>query len=154
MSLRRALSALAQAAVTRTPDGTQHVVWLVDNADGTHNYEHTAISPSGAQGAVHRILGENWSALSTPVDLGVNADGSLRLAFRGTRIGDTSVFKVTDVDGAVAGAKVRAAGRRCTTTGSGKCRIRFPASSRPKKIRVKVTKASYYPAATVLRVRR
>ena len=82
----------AQAAVARTSDGTQHVVWIVDNPDRTHNYEHTSISPSGVQGPVHRILSTNWASLSTPVDLGVNADGSLRLAFRGTSIGDTSDF--------------------------------------------------------------
>jgi hypothetical protein len=82
----------AQAATARTADGLQHVVWIVDNADRTHNYEHTTISPTGVQGPVTRILPTNWAALSTPVDLGVNADGSLRLAFRGTSIGDTSDF--------------------------------------------------------------
>lgn len=82
----------AQAAVARTADGTQHVVWIVDNADRTHNYEHTTISPTGRQGPVTRILTTNWAQLSTPVDLGVNADGSLRLAFRGTIDGDTSNF--------------------------------------------------------------
>ncbi len=82
----------AQAAVARTADGTQHVVWIVDNADRTHNYEHTTISPSGAQGPVHRVLAVNWAALSTPVDLGVNADGSLRLAFRGSIDGGTADF--------------------------------------------------------------
>lgn len=82
----------AQAAVARTADGTQHVVWIVDNPDRTHNYEHTTISPSGAQGPVTRVLATSWAQLSTPVDLGVNADGSLRLAFRGTIDGDTSNF--------------------------------------------------------------
>lgn len=82
----------AQAAVTRTADGLQHVVWVVDNPDRTHNYEHTTISRTGAQGPVTRVLTSNWAQLSTPVDLGVNADGSLRLAFRGTIDGDTSNF--------------------------------------------------------------
>ncbi len=82
----------AQAAVARTADGTQHVVWIVDNPDRTHNYEHTTISPSGSQGRVTRVLATDWAQLSTPVDLGVNADGSLRLAFRGTADGDTSNF--------------------------------------------------------------
>ena len=82
----------AQATVARTADGTQHVVWIVDNADRTHNYEHTTISPSGVQGPVTRILQTEWAQLSTPVDLGVNADGSLRLAFRGTIDGDSSNF--------------------------------------------------------------
>ena len=82
----------AQAAVARTPDGTQHVVWVVDNPDRTHHYEHTTISPSGAQGPVTRVLTSNWAALSTPVDLGVNADGSLRLAFRGSIDGGTADF--------------------------------------------------------------
>lgn len=82
----------AQAAVTRTADGTQHVVWIVDDADGTHNYEHTTISRTGRQGPVTRILATNWAQLSTPVDLAVDADGSLRLAFRGTIDGDTSNF--------------------------------------------------------------
>ena len=82
----------AQAAVARTADGTQHVVWIVDNDDRTHNYEHTTIYPSGRQGPVTRILTTSWAQLSTPVDLGVNADGSLRLAFRGTIDGDTSNF--------------------------------------------------------------
>lgn len=82
----------AQAAAARTADGTQHVVWIVDNADRTHNYEHTTISPTGTQGPVTRILPTDWAALSTPVDLGINADGSLRLAFRGTNSGNTSDF--------------------------------------------------------------
>ena len=82
----------AQAAVARTADGAQHVVWIVDNDDRTHNYEHTTIYPSGRQGPVTRILTTNWAQLSTPVDLGVNADGGLRLAFRGTIDGDTSNF--------------------------------------------------------------
>lgn len=82
----------AQAAVARTPDGLQHVVWVVDNPDRTHHYEHTTISPSGSQGPVTRVLTSNWSQLSTPVDLGVNADGSLRLAFRGSIDGSTSNF--------------------------------------------------------------
>lgn len=82
----------AQAAVARTADGTQHVVWLVDNPDRTQNYEHTSISPTGAQGPVTRILAPSWAGLSTPVDLGVNPDGSLRLAFRGTLDGNTSNF--------------------------------------------------------------
>lgn len=82
----------AQAAVARTADGTQHVVWIVDNPDRTHNYEHTTISPSGSQGPVTRVLATDWSQLSTPVDLGVNADGSLRLAFRGTVDGNTANF--------------------------------------------------------------
>ena len=82
----------AQAAVARTPDGVQHVVWVVDNPDRTHHYEHTTISPAGAQGPVTRVLASNWSALSTPVDLGVNADGSLRLAFRGSIDGGTADF--------------------------------------------------------------
>lgn len=82
----------AQAAVARTPDGTQHVVWVVDNPDRTHHYEHTTISPSGVQGPVTRVLASNWSQLSTPVDLGVNADGSLRLAFRGSIDGGTADF--------------------------------------------------------------
>lgn len=82
----------AQAAVARTADGLQHVVWIVDNPDRTHNYEHTTISPTGAQGPVTRILTSDWAQLSTPVDLGVNADGSLRLAFRGTIDGNTSNF--------------------------------------------------------------
>jgi hypothetical protein len=82
----------AQAAVARTADGTQHVVWLVDDPAGTHNYEHTTISPTGVQGAVTRILTPSWGALSTPVDLGVNPDGSLRLAFRGNQTGNTADF--------------------------------------------------------------
>ncbi|QIK74865.1 hypothetical protein [Nocardioides piscis] len=82
----------ARASVTRTADGMQHVVWLVDNADRTHNYEHTTISPTGTQGPVTRILASDWSQLSTPVDLGVNGDGSLRLAFRGSIDGSTADF--------------------------------------------------------------
>ena len=82
----------AQAAVARTADGTQHVVWIVDNPDRTHSYEHTTISPSGRQGPVTRVLATSWAQLSTPVDLGVNADGSLRLAFRGSIDGSTANF--------------------------------------------------------------
>ncbi|HXH80902.1 hypothetical protein [Nocardioides sp.] len=82
----------AEASVARTADGVLHAVWLVDNADRTHNYEHTTISRSGVQGPVTRVLATNWSQLSTPVDLGVNPDGSLRLAFTGTIDGDTSNF--------------------------------------------------------------
>lgn len=82
----------ATAAVARTPDGLQHVVWVVDNADRTHNYEHTTIDAAGRQGPVTRILTANWSALGTPMDLGVNADGSLRLAFRGSLDGNTANF--------------------------------------------------------------
>ena len=53
----------AQAAVARTADGTQHVVWIVDNPDRTHNYEHTTISPSGRQGPVTRVLATSWAQL-------------------------------------------------------------------------------------------
>ncbi len=96
----------AQAAVARTSDGVQHVVWVVDNPDRTHNYEHTTISPSGVQGPVTRVLPANWAQLSTPVDLGVNADGSLRLAFRGNVDGGTAdlfaakgVYSAVSADG-------------------------------------------------------
>ncbi|QBX55340.1 hypothetical protein EXE58_07645 [Nocardioides seonyuensis] len=82
----------ADATVARAADGTQHVVWMVDNPDRTHNYEHTTISPSGAQGPVSKVLPTNWSQLGTPVDLGVNPDGSLRLAFRGSIDGSTADF--------------------------------------------------------------
>ncbi len=95
----------AQASVVRTADGMQHVVWVIDEGAG-HNYEHTTISPSGVQGPVTRILAPNWAQLSTPVDLGVNADGSLRLAFRGSIDGSTDnfysfmgVYTATSIDG-------------------------------------------------------
>jgi len=63
-------------------------------------------------------------------------------------------FKATDVDGAVAGAKVRALGKRCTTNGAGKCKIRFRALNRPRKFKAKATKASYVDAVVKLKVRR
>ena len=61
------------------------------------------------------------------------------------------VLKVTDVDGGVARAKVRAAGRRCTTNRSGRCTIRF-AGRGPGRIAVKATKRGYYPVKAKLRV--
>lgn len=83
---------VAEAATVRTADGALHAVWMVDNADSTHNYEHTTIAASGAQGPVTRVLATSWAQLSTPVDLGTNPDGSLRLAFRGSIDGGTADF--------------------------------------------------------------
>jgi hypothetical protein len=63
-------------------------------------------------------------------------------------------IKVTDVDGAVAGARVRAGDERCRTNSRGVCRLRFTASVRPRQIRVKVTKRGYYAGSAKLVVRR
>lgn len=63
------------------------------------------------------------------------------------------VFKVTDVDGKVSGAKVRAAGRRCTTNGAGRCTIRF-AGMRPGRVSARATKRGYDDAKVRLTVRR
>lgn len=81
----------AQAAVARTADGLQHVVWIVDDGTGA-NYEHTTISASGRQGPITRVFPAPWAQLSTPVDLAVDPGGRLRLAFRGTQDGDTANF--------------------------------------------------------------
>ena len=89
-----------------------------------------------------------------PRDVGAGAADRQGLAAR-WRVGREQrvVFKVTDVDGAVAGAKVRAAGQRCTTVGSGRCSIRFPASARPRTITAKVSRTSYYTVKTTLKIR-
>ncbi|CUR62278.1 exported hypothetical protein [metagenome] len=63
------------------------------------------------------------------------------------------VFKVTDVDGTVSGAKVKAAGRRCTTNGAGKCTIRFT-GMRPGRVSAKAIKRGYDDAKVTLTVRR
>jgi hypothetical protein len=63
------------------------------------------------------------------------------------------VLKVTDVDGGVARAKVRAAGQRCTTNRAGRCTIRF-AGRGPGRIAVKATKRGYDKATVRLTVRR
>ena len=89
-------------------------------------------------------------AMSALAQLTVKASPRRWRTHRAQRV----VFKVTDVDGKVAGAKVRAGGRRCTTNGSGKCAIRFPSQARPGRITAKVTKRSYYPVKTKLKVRR
>jgi hypothetical protein len=73
--------------------------------------------------------------------------------WRGGRA-QTVVFKVTDVDGGVARAKVRAGGQRCTTNGSGRCTIRVGAGTRRGAINVKATKRGYDTATTRLTVRR
>ncbi len=81
----------ATAAVARTADGLQHVVWIVEDGAGA-NYEHTTIDASGRQGPVTRVLPAGWAQLGTPVDLGVNPDGGLRVAFRGSQDGNTANF--------------------------------------------------------------
>lgn len=65
----------------------------------------------------------------------------------------TVSFKVTDVDGGVARAKVRVGSRRCTTNGSGRCSIRFP-GMRPGRMTAKATKRAYDEAKVSLTVRR
>ncbi|WP_374454126.1 hypothetical protein [Nocardioides sp.] len=65
----------------------------------------------------------------------------------------TVVFKVTDVDGGVSRAKVRAGGRRCTTNGAGRCTIRF-SGMRPGRFTAKATKRAYDDAKVTLTVRR
>lgn len=62
-------------------------------------------------------------------------------------------FRVTDAGAAVRGAVVRAGGKRCTTTGSGVCRIRF-ATSRPRVVVARASKGGYAGASVRLRVRR
>jgi hypothetical protein len=73
--------------------------------------------------------------------------------WRGGRA-QTVVFKVTDVDGGVARAKVRAGSQRCTTNGSGRCTIRFGAGTRRGGITAKATKRGYDTAKVRLTVRR
>lgn len=82
----------ATAATTRTADGKQHVVWIVDDGAGAANYEHTTIDASGRQGPVTRILPTSWAHLSTPLDIGVDPSGALRVAFRGSQDGNTANF--------------------------------------------------------------
>ncbi|MBL0746567.1 hypothetical protein [Nocardioides baculatus] len=65
----------------------------------------------------------------------------------------TVVLKVTDVDGGVARAKVRAGGERCTTNGAGRCTIRFSAR-RPGSFTARATKRAYDDATVRLTVRR
>jgi hypothetical protein len=81
----------AQASAVRTPDGVQHVVWIVDEGAGA-NYLHTTIHGHGRQGVTTRVFPTAWAQLSTPVDLDVDAAGRLRLSFRGTLDGDTANF--------------------------------------------------------------
>lgn len=81
----------AEVTVARTADGLAHLVWLVEDATGK-NYEHTTISPSGSQGPVTRVFATSWSQLTHSPDLGVNSDGSLRLAFMGSVDGSTGSF--------------------------------------------------------------
>lgn len=81
----------AEVSVARTSDGVSHLVWLVEDATGK-NYEHTAISPSGGQGPVTRVLASSWSQLTNSPDIGVNPDGSLRVAFQGSIDGSTAEF--------------------------------------------------------------
>jgi hypothetical protein len=86
----------------------------------------------------------------------VAAQMVLRATPRRWRAGraQTVVFKVTDVDGGVARAKVRAGGQRCTTNGAGRCTIRFGAGTRPGRINAKATKRGYDAAKVRLTVRR
>lgn len=63
------------------------------------------------------------------------------------------VFRVTDAGTPIGGAVVRAAGERCTTNGSGTCRITFGRSG-PRKIGATATKGGYTAGATSVRVRR
>ena len=63
------------------------------------------------------------------------------------------VFKVTDVDGGVARARVRAGGERCTTNGAGRCTIRY-AARRPGRFTARATKTGYDRAEVRLTVRR
>ncbi|MDR7252993.1 hypothetical protein J2X46_001978 [Nocardioides sp. BE266] len=65
----------------------------------------------------------------------------------------TVSFKVTDVDGGVARAKVKVGSRRCTTNGSGRCSIRLP-GMRPGRMTAKATKTGYDEAKVTLTVRR
>jgi len=81
----------AEVTVARTADGVSHLVWMVEDASGK-NYEHTTLSPSGGQGPVTRVFPSGWSQLTNSPDLGVNPDGSLRLAFQGSIDGSTADF--------------------------------------------------------------
>ena len=65
----------------------------------------------------------------------------------------TVVFKVTDVDGGVARARVRAGGERCRTNRAGRCTIRF-AARRAGRFTARATKRGYDASEVRLTVRR
>lgn len=62
-------------------------------------------------------------------------------------------FTVTDAGDAVAGAKVTAGSRKCTTKASGKCTIKLPKSTKKGKLVVHASRAGYAPGKVILRVR-
>ncbi|GAA4701866.1 hypothetical protein [Nocardioides conyzicola] len=62
-------------------------------------------------------------------------------------------FAVTDAGDAVAGAKVKAGSRTCTTKGNGKCTITFPKATKKGKVTVRATRNAYGPAVLVLKVK-
>src|SRR5699024_8064934 len=98
------VSNFADPAVARTADGRVHVVWRVDLGHRQYAYEHTTDSRTVTQGPVNRLFPGTWNMLDANPDLGVNADGSLRLAFSGSQtgaVGSTNFFDSASVFTAV-----------------------------------------------------
>lgn len=63
-----------------------------------------------------------------------------------------ATFTVTDAGDSVAGAKVKAGSKKCTTKASGRCTIAFPRSTKGKLV-VHASGTGYAPAKTTLRVK-
>ena len=134
--------------------------WTIDRRpyfmDDLYSTFGLEVSSAGALRAELLLTGNDAGDPTRIHAMSALAQLSLRATPRRWRVNraQTVVFKVTDVDGSVARARVRAAGRRCTTNGSGRCSIRFPAQARPGRITAKATKTGYAATTIRLRVRR
>ena len=134
--------------------------WTIDRRptelDDLYSTFGLEVSSAGALRAELLLTGNDVAEPSRIHAMSALAQLSVKATPRRWRVRQAQrvVFKVTDVDGGVAGAKVRAAGRRCTTNGSGRCAIRFASQARPGTITARTTKRSYYPVKTKLKVRR
>lgn len=157
-------------AMDSSPSGRLWVTWIKNDVVYAARSAETglafgAVRSLGAPGGSSSLYKIEVEALDGTADVVVNDGDRLShvkarpaLRFKATPKkwdGDRAQvvrFKVSDADGGVSGAKVRAGGQRCRTNGAGKCSIRF-APRGPGRIVAKATKSGFAPARLTLRVR-
>jgi hypothetical protein len=109
------------------------------------------LRPPGS-GSVYELDGEGSAG---PLDVVANDGQGLwhqqvwpKLQVTGKRSGKTIVFRVTDAGDAVAGAKVKAAGKTLTTAANGRATL---AKAPSGKVKASASKAGYTAASTTVR---
>jgi hypothetical protein len=141
------------------PEGRIWVIWDVGGKVYATRTNHAAtrvglpsvLRPPGS-GSVYELDGEGSAG---PLDVVANDGQGLwhqqvwpRLQVTGKRSGKTIVFRVTDAGDAVAGAKVKVAGKSLTTAANGRATL---AKAPSGKLKASASKAGYTATSTTVR---